>query len=71
MVFSLTGILFKIFFVGGLVTSGTTSTLLSAVSTGKTIYDQAVLTKSNPTLEERGRALLPFTVAPLPKPASP
>tara|TARA_R110000737_G_C14188119_1_gene414813 strand:+ start:77 stop:376 length:300 start_codon:yes stop_codon:yes gene_type:complete len=60
MGFSLIGVVFKLFFVGSLVTSGSTSALLSATSTVKTIYDQALLSKSNPTLEQRGLALLPF-----------
>lgn len=60
MGFSLIGVVFKLFFVGSLVTSGSTSALLSATSTVKTIYDQALLSESNPTLEQRGLALLPF-----------
>ena len=66
MVFSVVGIIFKIFFVGSLVTSGPISTVLSAASTAKTIYDQASL--KNPTLAERGLAMLPFKVENLPEP---
>jgi hypothetical protein len=66
MVFSVVGIMFKIFFAGSLVTSGPISTALSAASTAKTIYDQASL--ENPTLAERGLAMLPFKVKNLSEP---
>ena len=66
MVFSVVGIIFKVFFVGSLITSGPISTALSAASTAKTIYDQTAL--ENPTLAERGLAMLPFKVENLPEP---